>query len=728
MLLVSVGNVWAADPVDVKNVYFQTQEGKYLCLDTDVNMSSEAYAWNALTLGDNAYRMQSNVNKTLYLNSGSHGYLSQSNSTSNARMFYFYEVKSTSTEAITATLVAQPETGKQYVVGVDNITSAYHGFYVVLGRRCSAAATTSQRLDALQINNSAATAVVVPNEVTINATAATATGTVALNQAIWTLTSGEPEPEPFQPEAGKIYSLKDKISGLYINITKTSDHKKDVIWGTEAEAFSFTSITGGFTIQNLQGKYIGKFADNTWSMDNRTAETWTIEAGENIENEIKLHCAQGYLGADNYVAGQALYRNKSARTYVVEEMTLPTTEVAYTVKFGGETIKTATVTEYIGQAPSFQVGAPSYVTVEGMPTTITAETTAVEVTTSLNEQAPFDMENEYILNFTNTSAQGTFLYWFNDNNSGKLNELRAKEDNVTIESLDEASHWTFGGDWLNGFTLQNVKTGKYVAAGDNYNNGTQLKMGETAEKYELVKFTSGWRLKVNNTFLAHYSANTHIVTYYNPETYAASYITFTKYEAPAPIEPVSKKNVTLTFVMDTSQKVLLNNNNGTLNVINYTANAPASAQFEATLWSNGKYTFVNSEKYLGYQRMDSEFKSNLNYWEVLPLEGVESQYIVGTVPAGSVYLYVENRSGSNVNPGVLMIKTFEPYSFTNTNAPYFNTNYTSAILMEVVGPTGVGTVLRSEATSEAIFNLQGQKVNNIQRGINVVNGKKTVNK
>ncbi len=41
-------------------------------------------------------------------------------------------------------------------------------------------------------------------------------------------------------------------------------------------------------------------------------------------------------------------------------------------------------------------------------------------------------------------------------------------------------------------------------------------------------------------------------------------------------------------------------------------------------------------------------------------------------------------------------------------------------------PTGVGTVLRSEASSRLTFNLQGQRVNKVQRGLNIVGGKKVL--
>lgn len=266
-----------------------------------------------------------------------------------------------------------------------------------------------------------------------------------------------------------------------------------------------------------------------------TTTSYTNMTGVWQESELTFRNTYKHLThefkADTYytiVAATAVY-NGNVQLYVISaEEETSTVSVTYNVTFNGQTIKTETKTETVGQAPTFTLEAPAYVTVGTLPETITEETTEVTVTTNLNEQAPFQMQYTYFISVPNPN--GAKEYWFNDNESGKLNELRGTEDGVKFEDLTDDSRWQIGGDWLNGFTLKNVKTGSYVAAGDNHDNGTNVKMGETAEKYTLVKNATGWRLSAEDTYLAHTSANSHIVSYWNVESYNASYVHFYRYE------------------------------------------------------------------------------------------------------------------------------------------------------------------------------------------------------
>lgn len=228
------------------------------------------------------------------------------------------------------------------------------------------------------------------------------------------------------------------------------------------------------------------------------------------------------------VAATAVY-NGNVQLYAISaEEETASTEVTYTVKFGEETIATEQFVETVGEAPKFTLEVPDYVTVSGMPETIEEGTTEITLTTELNEKAPFqDLSKLYYI----TLANGGNTYWFNDDESGKLNELRSA-DGVSEETLDEASRWQIGGDWKQGFTLKNAKTGNYVAAGDNHNNGTNVLMGETPEKYTLVKNATGWRFAVEDTYLAHTSHNSHIVSYWSEDSYAANYVFFSEYEEP----------------------------------------------------------------------------------------------------------------------------------------------------------------------------------------------------
>lgn len=311
-----------------------------------------------------------------------------------------------------------------------------------------------------------------------------------------------------------------------VPVTAFADIQESV---TEGEVGEFSEATEAPSFSNLNSivKYTGVTvdADVTLAAKSTVNTTW----GEGTVTFYNQFAVEGTLEAGKIytiVAANAVY-NENLQAYILSaEEETSTVSVTYNVTFNGQTIKTETKTETVGQAPTFTLEAPAYVTVSTLPETITEETTEVTVTTNLNEQAPFQMQYTYFISVPNGAKE----YWFNDNESGKLNELRGTEDGVKFEDLTDNSRWQIGGDWLNGFTLKNVKTGNYVAAGDNHDNGTNVKMGETAEKYTLVKNATGWRLSAEDTYLAHTSANSHIVSYWNVESYNASYIHFYRYE------------------------------------------------------------------------------------------------------------------------------------------------------------------------------------------------------
>lgn len=370
-----------------------------------------------------------------------------------------------------------------------------------------------------------------------------------------------------------------------------------------------------------------------------------------------------------------------------------TTDVTYTVKFGEQTLKTQTVTETVGEAPTFTLDAPAYVTVSGIPETIAEGTTAVTVETALNEQAPFEMGKEYIVFFRNGA---NYYFWNNDN--GTANEIRLNGNNAELTSKDQLAEkydnyrWTVGGDWMNGFTFQNNEGLNIVAPAALSAGANFLTTTDEAARFDMVKQSNNFYrfyLHGQNTYyIAHTSHNSHRVAMWNDATYGivegeggASCVQFEEYVAPAPVVEVSTQTVTLTFVTSTGAKYMLNNNEGTLNTIAYTAEAPESARFEATLWSNDKYTYKQGELYLGYHRLDAEFKSNLNYFTVATLEGVTNNFITTDVPAGTVYLAVENRASNNTQAGVLILKEADQ-TFAATGAPFFNGVHTSAMLVE----------------------------------------------
>lgn len=208
----------------------------------------------------------------------------------------------------------------------------------------------------------------------------------------------------------------------------------------------------------------------------------------------------------------------------------PTTvDVVYTVKFNGEVVKTATVAETIGAAPSFDVAAPAYVVVEGMPETIAADTKAVELTTTLDETVPFEVGKNYVVFFRN----GACRYYWNDSNEGVGNEVRWNgnpsdiNSREELESYTETAKWTMGGNWVTGFTFTNAVTGKTLTAPAAISGGTACNLDEEpATGFDIVQQTNGhFRFYPHGdavNFLAHTSHGSHRVTFWNKADYGVT--------------------------------------------------------------------------------------------------------------------------------------------------------------------------------------------------------------
>lgn len=237
-------------------------------------------------------------------------------------------------------------------------------------------------------------------------------------------------------------------------------------------------------------------------------------------------CGANATDAD-VAALQAAY---AAYVAALEATPAPATvDVVYTVKFNDEVVKTATVTETIGAAPSFDVAAPAYVVVEGMPETIAANTKAVELTTTLDETVPFEVGKNYVVFFRN----GANRYYWNDSNEGVGNEVRWGGQNAELnsreelESYTETAKWTMGGNWVTGFTFTNATTGNTLTAPVPMTKGGVCNLNtEAATGFDIVKQSNGhFRFYAhgdNSNYLAHTSHGSHRVTFWNDPAYGVS--------------------------------------------------------------------------------------------------------------------------------------------------------------------------------------------------------------
>ena len=130
-------------------------------------------------------------------------------------------------------------------------------------------------------------------------------------------TVGEEPVGPIEPEfplTGQPYLLKEKDSGMYLNVIPDSeDNKKDVVLKKKGQDLYFTAVEGGYTITTADGLYVGGFS-NGWNMSSKVAQTWVVEE---VEGGYALRTADAgkYLGFDTIDnEGAAAYRDKNYAT------------------------------------------------------------------------------------------------------------------------------------------------------------------------------------------------------------------------------------------------------------------------------------------------------------------------------------------------------------------------------------------------------------------------------
>ncbi len=120
--------------------------------------------------------------------------------------------------------------------------------------------------------------------------------------------------EPEFPLTGQPYILKEKTSGMYLNVISNSENNaKDVILKKKSQDLYFTAVEGGYTITTADGLYVGGFS-NGWNMSSQIAQTWQVEEVEggyalkNVDNGK-------YLGFNTVESeGAAAFRDKNYAT------------------------------------------------------------------------------------------------------------------------------------------------------------------------------------------------------------------------------------------------------------------------------------------------------------------------------------------------------------------------------------------------------------------------------
>ena len=197
--------------------------------------------------------------------------------------------------------------------------------------------------------------------------------------------------------------------------------------------------------------------------------------------------------------------------------------VTFTYKQNGTVIGTTSQNVFEGDpVPAFSV--PSYIeaTVEGtLPETVTEDLNIV-VNTTVKADCPFKMyastDAEDVVWTALTLKRSPVLYLYATEDGTQISTT-AVETLPTDETLKKYA-WCFVGDWLNGFTINNLATGKRIASpstaltdGTDYHAIlTDATLEDGTDKFKLVTNSAGnyfiKRADTDNYFLSNFGGTT----------------------------------------------------------------------------------------------------------------------------------------------------------------------------------------------------------------------------
>ena len=177
-----------------------------------------------------------------------------------------------------------------------------------------------------------------------------------------------------KPEAGKGYFLKQKTSGLYMNLTEA------VKITAEPYAVQFIANGEGWTIASVANTEVtaGMAGGNTWSMSNNKVTAWKFNLKDAAEGTYTIQGPNGLIGSDNTTAGSSCYGNKAEANnglWIVEEA-------------AEATLAVAAANEYATFVAPFNVTIPAGVKAYTVDGVTGAELNMTEVTTTIPANTP----------------------------------------------------------------------------------------------------------------------------------------------------------------------------------------------------------------------------------------------------------------------------------------------------------------------------------------------------
>lgn len=257
------------------------------------------------------------------------------------------------------------------------------------------------------------------------------------------------------PKNGGKYKLKLRDYDLYLNTV--SDATKGTILSTSPEALIFTQVSGGYTIKDLDGNFVGRHS-NTWNMSSSLSETWTVEPVEGGYYMLKSASSK-YLGLDNPIAaGNAAYRDKEGdkrAVFTFEELSDATpVEVIYRYTIGGREYARITNTQLSGNVVAAPAVQP-FTTITSWDNTKVVEEGGITIEVECAESLPFtvttDKENPNWGLLRMHSNQGYYAYYDTESERGKWTE----NNNMPVDK-PQKYYWYITGNLIDGFQLYNM--------------------------------------------------------------------------------------------------------------------------------------------------------------------------------------------------------------------------------------------------------------------------------
>ncbi len=224
----------------------------------------------------------------------------------------------------------------------------------------------------------------------------------------------------------------------------------------------FRGGTGGYSTYITYGPF---YIATVNCIDSKTKET--IQVMENaIMRGGSFPSITDYVLTSDPTSGAGITADGE---YVFEFTKATKVENTYKYVLGGKEIASYTFQDEKDIAPAGMLTLPSYVTLESTDAPeVCTETPSTFTYNVRYNNLPFELGTPYSLTIRDDATPQYNIY-VDPADETKVKSIKNTDEKWTTPTLDNFNYfnWVMGGDFYNGFTFQNVATGKYLTYGEN---------------------------------------------------------------------------------------------------------------------------------------------------------------------------------------------------------------------------------------------------------------------